>query len=382
MKGYVDRFDSLIAGWVYDPAHPNKAIDVVIECAGHELHRCCASIYRNDLIPVIGSGEHGFGFEPVSIPGFDRNMRIQIFALADKKHLLYEGDWVYEGVVAEGVDGWLFLNRDTNEVNRRIAGEIGVDSEEIYRTAVQMASREALLSRMEIPYLALIVPEKNVVCSKYYPGLKVSECRAVSLILKELQKLNSKISYPLPDFLSSSIDLYYRTDTHTNANGYKVIYKILQQELPEFFGQIELPTPNFNGEFCGDLGSKLNPRRTEETEEYNHPHTSDHFYKHDKIQQTIQQGEKLRGQVVHIINRNASRRLLIFGTSSAYHSLPIVSCAFAETIFVWENTFDFRIIEVYKPDCILWFPSERFLPMQVDDAKGLPETLKLIRDLM
>lgn len=381
MKGYVDRFDSLIAGWAFDPSAPGCAVDIVIEHEGQELCRFAASSLRNDLIPVIGEGEHGFVFHPKEADGFDKDMRLQVFAVGEARHLLYEGDWTYQGIVAEGADGWLFLNKDSNQVNLRIAAKIGVEPDEVYRTALQFASREALLSQLNVPYIALIVPEKNVVCSKFFLGQKVSASRPVPLILEQTKKLGCRPIYPIAEFSASDVDLYYRTDTHTNMYGYDLIYRILQRELPGSFRDIKPPTV-LNNKFCGDLGVKLRPVHTEAVQEYVRPATADHFYNYNRMPEIFRTGGRLRGEVVSVMNRNATKRLLVFGSSSAYHALPLLSHAFEHTLFIWENTFDYRIIQLFAPDCVLWLPAERFLPMQVDDLKGLPETLETVRNLL
>lgn len=382
MKGYVDRFDSTIAGWAFDPNAPGRAIDIVIEHEGIELFRCVAGFLREDLIPDLGEGEHGFSFDPKEADGFDKDIYLKVYAVNETKHLLFEGEWVYQKLIAKGPDNWLFLNRDSNHVNLRITGKFGVEPDNIHRTALQFASRETILARMGLPYLAIIVPEKNLVCEKFLPHLQISERRPVPLILKRIENFGCKAVYPIDEFRKSNVDLYYRTDTHTNAHGYKLLYEIIQRELPAFFEAVTLPEPVFNEEFCGDLGAHLTPIQTEAAYQFLKPSSEEHFYDYDQIPLLMRSGGRLRGEFVSVRNRRAKKRLLVFGTSSAYHALPLLSCAFSRTLFIWENTFDFRIIESFAPDCVLWLPPERFLPMQVDDLEGLPSTFQKIREFL
>lgn len=381
MNGYIDRFDSVIAGWAYEPTDPGKALEIVVECDGKELYRCVASLFREDVLAEIGTGEHGFTFEPDENNGFDKNMRLQVYAITNQKNLLFEGFWKYQGVVVEGRDKWLFLNRDSNQVNMRISGEVGIESEKIYKAAITFASRQAMLSQLNIPYVALIVPEKNVVCRENFRGLEVSQARPVMLILDETKKLGCYPIYPIFEFENSQVDLYYKTDTHTNIDGYSLLYRILQKKLPDLFKDVE-PNLYLNPIFSGDLGSKFTPGRTEEAMQYVLPNTKEHFYQYNRMPDVFENGGTIRGEIVLAINHNATKRLLVFGSSSAYHALPLLSCAFAQTLFVWENTFDYKIIQEFEPDCVLWLPPERFLPMRADDITGLPETLKVARQII
>ncbi|TXF96063.1 hypothetical protein [Massilia arenae] len=382
VRGYIDRFDSTIAGWAFDPSAPGRAVDVVIENDGREIYRCSAGLIRQDLIPVIGGAEHGFSFDANEKNGFYRSMDLKIYMVSSERRLLYEGGWVYEGMVAQGVDNWLFLNTDFNQVNLRIAGKVGVEPEKIYRTALQFATREALLAKKNIPYASIIVPEKNVICARYFPELVVSDYRPVPLIIDETRKFNCSVIYPIDEFLSSNIDVFYKTDTHANAEGYRIIYRLLQKKLPQFFDGVCLPPVAVNQKYYGDLGGKLDPAQSEVTDRYLRPETEGHFHSYDRISETIQARGRLRGEVVSVLNRNATKRLLVFGTSTAYAALPLVSCAFAHTLFIWENTFDYKIIEEFSPDCVLWLPAERFLPMEVDDLKGLPLSYEKVEELL
>lgn len=382
MKGYIDRFDSTIAGWVFDPTLPGQAADIIVEYDGAELYRCVADLLREDLVPVIGEGYHGFMFDPLVSNGFDKDMQLKVYAVTNRKHLLYDGKWHFRKNVIEGVDNWLFLNEDSNKVNLRISGKIDFEPERIYRNALQFAFREAFMMRLGIPYLPVILPEKNVVCARFFPGIEISENRPVRLIRNQLERFGCRIFYPIEEFLASPVDVFYRTDTHFNTAGYNIIFDLLKKELPGLFGGITLPVPYLNKRFCGDLGNKLFPPQIEEVEEYVHPASKDHFYNRDNIHHLISRGEKIRGEVVSVLNRRAEKRLLIFGTSSAYHLLPIVSQGFSQTLLVWENTFDFRIVELFKPDCVLWLPSERFFPFSIDDLTGLPKTMEAVRQII
>jgi len=382
MKGYIDRFDSTIAGWAVDMDAPDRPVEILVESNGKEIYRCSAVLMRTDLISSLGRGEHGFSFDATEKNGFFQSMPLQIFALAESKHLLHEGDWVYEGMVARGSDNWLFLNTDFNQVNLRMAGKVGVNPDDIFKTALQFSTRDALLFKMNIKYISLIMPEKNVVCARYLPSLKVSELRPALLILEQAKKFNCRILYPVDKFIAEKADLFYKTDTHANAYGYQLIYKMLAQEAPEFFNLELLPSPVLNSRFCGDLGGKMTPPHFEETLVFPRPESSTHFYQYDRVKEVIDAGGRLRGEVVSILNRNAKKKLLVFGTSTAYAALPLVSCAFEQTLFVWENTFDYRIIELFSPDCVLWLPAERFLPMDVDDLKGLPTSFERIKALL
>ena len=377
MKGFVDRFDTTIAGWAYDPEQPNLPVEISVSNGATEIYRCTADLFRSDLLPALGSGGHGFSFDPENITQISGQMTLTIEAHGTTSLLLLKDEWVPRKIVGEGLDGWLFLQNDSNDVNERMAGLVGNEISRIKESAMTFATRDVMLSALGIAYQAIVIPEKNVVCQEYWPGMQVSPDRPAPTIVKRAADLGCRILYPIKNFLTNPQKFFFKTDTHLNTNGYDKLLDVLSIEMPEFFGS-SLPAPREeNLSFSGDLGSKLSPNRTEITNEFVFPASSDHEVVWDTVENALEAGETLRGTTIFVRNKSAPvKRLLLFGTSSAHHFLPSVSQYFNEVLFIWENTFDYELIRLFNPHCVLWLAAERFLPTACNDMYGLPDTLE------
>jgi hypothetical protein len=383
MKGFVDRFDTTIAGWAYDPEQPNQPIEISVSSDGIEIYRCTADLFRSDLLPALGSGGHGFSFDPENIIQISGKMTLTIEAHGTTSLLLLEDEWIPRKIVGEGQDGWLFLQNDSNDVNERMAGLVGNDMPRIRESAMTFVTRDVMLASLGIAYQAVIIPEKNVVCQKYWPEMIVSPDRPAPTIIRRAKELGCRILYPIENFLENPENFFFKTDTHLNTNGYDRLLDFLSIEMPLFFERSLRAPRKENLSFIGDLGNKLFPKRTEVTHEFVFPASTDYEIVWDSVEKALETGETLRGTTIFVKNRLApTSRLLLFGTSTGHHFLPSVSQYFKEILFVWENTFDYELIATFKPDCVLWLAAERFLPSACNDMYGLPDTFdEIIRRL-
>lgn len=379
IQGNLDRFDNTIAGWAFDNTLPGKALDIVVEHEGVEIYRSKAELYRSDLVDAIGEGDHGFSFDLLVARPESNELTLSVYACSnDNKQLLGEGFWKVSNTAVEGLDDWLFLNKDSNDVNAVISGETIIPSEKIHEGALLFVTRSAMLEKMQIPYQAIIMPEKNVVCAQYRINAIISNNRPALLIKDIAEGFSCKVEYPIQEFSASPSKYFAKTDTHANGAGYKLIFSILQRNHPEIFGEALLPEPSLITNFCGDLGNKFVPRRYEDTQQYEFPLDSAPFEVDNPIPTILESGVTLRGSVVKIKNSQAKQgKLLIFGTSSAYNFLPVISMVYSEVLFVWNNTFDYILIKKYHPDFVLWLSTERFLPATCNDLLGLPNFLTL-----
>lgn len=377
MKGFVDRFDTTIAGWAYDPEQPNQPVEISVSNGETEIYRCTADLFRSDLLPALGSGGHGFSFDPENITQISGQMTLTIEAHGTTSLILLKDEWVPRKIVGEGLDDWLFLQNDSNDVNQRMAGLVGNEISRIKESAMTFATRDVMLSAFGVAYQAIIIPEKNVVCQEYWPGMTVSPDRPAPLIVKQAANLGCRILYPIEDFSKNPQNFFFKTDTHLNTNGYDKLLDVLSTKMPKFFGSSLYAPRKENHSFSGDLGSKLLPNRTEVTNEFIFPASADYEIVWDKVENALKAGETLRGTTIFVRNKSTPvNRLLLFGTSSGHHFLPSVSQYFHETLFVWENTFDYDLIRAFNPNCVLWLAAERFLPTACNDMYGLPDTLE------
>jgi hypothetical protein len=371
VTGFLDRFDNTIAGWAYDDALPGQALEIVIESSSREIFRTKADLYRSDLLDAIGECDHGFSFDlAAAIPGYN-GTEMSVLACGTDRLVLGQGKWISSQIAVEGKDGWLFLNSDSNDVNAVISGEREIEANRLSECALTFASRSAMLKHLNIPYLAIIMPEKNVVCANLRHASVISDNRPAVLIARIAERFTDALVYPI-ELYNRGEPCYHRTDTHANAAGYSKLLDVLESRFPYLFKQTARIEPSVNPEFCGDLGNKFTPNRFESTTEYSFPMHLEGFEIEDPVPDILRTGDTLRGTVVRTRFADApNRSAILFGTSSAYGFLPLISTLFQEIIFIWENTIDYHLIERSRPDLVLSIVSERFLPISCNDNAGL-----------
>lgn len=371
VQGCLDRFDNTIAGWAYDPAHPGQALDIIVEHNGQEIYRSKANLYRSDLLDAIGECDHGFSFDLLVANPEANELDLVILACASERKILGQGFWKATNVAVEGKDGWLFLNVDSNDVNSVISGKTIIDEAKLQECALLFASRSAMMTQLDIPYECIIMPEKNVACAGLRHNSVVSNTRPVIVIQSKAAQYSCAVQYPIEDFIEGA-NYFHKTDTHANAAGYRLLINLLKKNHPSVFCDYLLPEPILNMTFCGDLGNKFSPNRFEQTTEYLFPEDSKNLYVDNPVPEILEKNGTLRGSVVTIRNLGVARgKILVFGTSSAYGFLPLLSHLFSDILFLWENTFDYGLIKKYNPDFVLSLISERFLPISCNDLQGI-----------
>jgi len=372
IQGCLDRFDNTIAGWAYDSDMPGHALEITVETEGHEIYRSRADLYRGDLLDAIGECDHGFSFDLLVVRPEANELTISIYACGEQKQYLGGGYWKSTDVAVEGRDGWLFLNTDSNDVNAVISGSKIIDDCHLNECALLFATRAAMLRQLHIPYQSYIMPEKNVVHASQRYNASISENRPAIVIPAIAKEYGCELIYPLSDFQNDG-PFYHKTDTHANAAGYALLFAHLQEAHAALLSKPALPEPVRNLSFCGDLGNKFTPPKREQTAEYVFPLDLDDFKLVDPIPSILESGGTLRGTSVRTYYDSAPcGKVLVFGTSSAYGFLPLLCHVFKQILFIWENTFDYQIIQRFSPDLVLHIVSERFLPISCNDLLGIP----------
>jgi len=371
--GHLDRFDTTIAGWAFDPTAPGQPVEIVVEAGDREVYRCAADLHRMDLLDAIGETDHGFSFDLTAVDSLRLAKHLSVYACGSERRLLGGGPVGDTSIVAVGQEDWLFLNADSNNVNLRMAGAIDIDPEQIHASALLCLTRESTLALMGVPYAALVFPEKNVLCGSLWGKHSISNHRPSLLIKQRVERLGGHVMYPVELFTDRPTEAFHKTDTHLSGLGYLGVYRLLRQTFPRLFLAADEPVPVRNPAFCGDLGSKFEPPRHEIGIEIPFPDTAEHRCVFNSIPQAMATGTTLRGNATLIVNRRLDSGLvMVFGTSSAYNFLPALSHAFRHTFFVWENTFDYDLIAMLEPDLVLWLVTERLLPTMCNDLGGLP----------
>ena len=89
VTGYFAAQPSVVSGWAYDSARPEKHLEVVVKVEGRQIGRSRADVFKEDLVVAgIGTGDHGF---ILPIPPNEQPLNVEmitVFALADNGRIV------------------------------------------------------------------------------------------------------------------------------------------------------------------------------------------------------------------------------------------------------------------------------------------------------
>src|SRR6266487_3056778 len=129
-----------------------------------------------------------------------------------------------------GKHGWLFLQRDTNDVIGQHTGRVRLGRERRRTWKRLLRQRKSLMKRLGVAWLCQIAPDKESVYPEYLPPEVIpSARRPVHELLKVARSVGAPVAYPLDDILAAKNDepLYLRADTHWNQRGSYAAYRSL-----------------------------------------------------------------------------------------------------------------------------------------------------------
>ena len=372
--GHLDRLDHTVAGWALDTRDPERAVGITLAQDGKVIHRWNAVLYRADVAAAHGSGHHAFSLDLDKVPGVREGARLEVFA---EEMRLGAGTFSPRPRAARGDDGWLFLQNDSNDVNARITGAKKVD---VSRCVALFAERDRQFRMIGLPWLPVVVPEKNVVCQHLWRAHTISASRPVRLIEEQLRAQGIDAGYLIEEATEVGEEFFLRTDTHPSATGYLAVMRALAKRCPAFFDAIALPVPALVRGISGDLGVRFDPPVREDALRYTFPRSPGQGVVLDTVSEALRAKTMLRGNVAVMRNDAAPHnRTMVFGTSTAFRLMHYLAHAFREVVFVWENALDYPLIRELSPELVMWVAAERFLPIECDDRTGVKQATERLR---
>jgi hypothetical protein len=370
--GTLDRLDlEDCAGWVMDTEHPEKKLEITLIVNGKVKARELAGFMRVDVGLAHGHAEHGFSF---GVAEFLEDGKNVVEIVVEGSEYRFNGSPKtldtrdYANFVEIGVDGWLFLQNDSNEVKDIIEGRKALTDDEIIALRAMLLRRQALIKGLGALGITYILPEKGVVCNNFRQlPLSISAMRPAVQISKSLINLHSSgFAYPKnsisQDF--SRGQFFCKKDTHPSPSGYEYIFYDIMKRL-----NIE-PTLQWGAqheiEFFGDLGTKLNPVQSE------HVLTRDPVYEtihlEDEVEEPLKASGRLREKrVYHESNAPNQLCCVLIGTSAAYNARKLFFAQFRHVHFYWENAIDDDYLREVRPDVVIALTAERFFSHRILD---------------
>lgn len=279
-----------------------------------------------------------------------------------------------ENGVLKGRDDELYLSGGNHSVLRFATGEFQVRDDSIENMKANTAYRKGLAAKYGVPWMQMVSPEKYRVVSEPFPIASPS-----SLVMQYVERGCEDIVDLVEQMRAETIRrTYYKTDTHWTLQGKIVAAREIArragrtaEEVAAVEAEIEKAIIVAPAPFCGDLGRKLDPTRSEEIPALKRPHpirTYENGLPHDYTK-PVNDGRMV---LTESDAPTARGRLLIFGDSYLHQSLEVLSFHFRTTIFCRTRWIHEEMILMTRPDMIVSQMAERYLGYVFRDEGAPP----------
>jgi hypothetical protein len=273
--------------------------------------------------------------------------------------------------VLRGRDGWLFLQRDTNDVIGQHCGSVTLSRGRRRAWGRVLRERRKVAARLGSRWICLVAPDKEAVYAEQLPpGLVPVSRRPVHQLLELAEVVDAPLVYPLDALRSSRSegDVYPRTDTHWNRRGAFIAYRLLCEHL---LGS-EVPVAPLGSEAVrwsqavapGSLGRKLSPPASS-------PVVRATLSRH-RSRLVFDNRIHTHGRIlVFEAESDGGPSCVVFGESMANNVLLFLKESFRRLVFVHTSMFLEEVLDREQPDVVVSLPLERFLISVPEDGRGL-----------
>lgn len=251
--------------------------------------------------------------------------------------------------VLKGLDDFLFLQNDTNNVLSQISGAVRLSDEQVQGWARELQSRVDFCRGFNGDYYLFVAPNSHCVYSELLPeGCHVSAER----IACQLLQASSRTFYPL-DALNKAKQtglLYRKTDTHWNSLGCAQAWNAFS-DFANLGYKIDCSSIE-QVKIIGDLGCKLTPPQPSLTPVVKIEHGSSMVWNN---------GLNNRGRMKIFRNsRRDLKRCVLFGDSFSNIHIDYIAEYFSDLYFLHTPFFSTSILEELQPDVVINCNIERF----------------------
>ena len=266
--------------------------------------------------------------------------------------------------VLTGLDGWLFLANDSNESLAYLTGRTAMAGNLFEQWCGLIKRRQDLMAERQIPFVQVIVAEKEVVYQDQLPSqYTISEQRPICAIVETLalERRGQGFLYgpSAEEARQSKPLLYFKGDTHFSFQGAELLTRQLLMKLSQQGEVIGRPRPEqlavYQYKKAFQVGDLISKRVGTNVEMIDYPQT-----RHDQVS-ICATPEPRAGRVRGFHNSRGKGRLLMFHTSSADWMAPFLNDTFCDVMYVWGGELDPAVIDWFQPDYVVAQTNERFL---------------------
>lgn len=272
--------------------------------------------------------------------------------------------------VIEGKDDWLFLDKDSNNVNQQLTGKKLFTEQELYSWKLLLEQRSGWFAKHNISYFYLVVPNKGCVYQQYLPEqIQLSSQRCINQLTDYLKQHSFfKINYPLDELREASKNklTYPQGDTHWNHFGAYVGYNHLISKIARSHDVFQLPESSIefypDSNYKCDLSIKLSRKSSFTKGQIVSAKSSCIF------DNSINNRGRLR--IFENSNQNLPKAV-VFHDSFLSSMIEFLAESFSRLVVVWQPNIDYKIVEREQPDIVISQQVERFLIHLPNDAYGM-----------
>lgn len=260
---------------------------------------------------------------------------------------------------------------DSNETIEHSTGQRAVSEVLVRGWQRLLEYRHAWLAARGIRYVHVVVPNKEVVYSRFLPAElpPISPERLLCRVANRLATTSGvALVNVLPELLAASVEreVYAKTDTHWNGFGayhvYRAVIDAIGIDIRDVVGPERLAYSTTQN--AGDIGSKLDP-----------PVKSEFLHcgvRVPRARVVSDNGVANNGRIRRTVRPESSGgpKLLVFHDSFHNWTLPFFAESFAETVSVHNFQMDHDIVDQERPDVVITELTERFMARLPDDLMG------------
>ena len=274
--------------------------------------------------------------------------------------------------VLVGKEGWLYFS-DGRTVDD-ISGSRPFSASDLEEWLSLLTGRRDWLKERGIRYLFVVPPDKQTIYPEHLPDWLIARARSPRRIDQLLAHIRAHSDVPILDLRETLLDakklgqVYHRTDTHWNDRGAFAAYLRIVSEVTSLgvatarldagaFSETVISSPG------GDLASMLGQEaylieRDKPTLAPRPPLEALAVYSDPKlIMKTWIPGT---GPLVSY-NPAATAKLMLFRDSFTIALSKFLGFSFGRVVYVWQQNWDKRIIEIEMPDIVVDEMLERFI---------------------
>lgn len=267
----------------------------------------------------------------------------------------------YDAKVLRGKNGRLFLDNDTNQIIKQLAGELLFTDRELRDWQAVLETRISWLEKLGSRYFMIVPPNAHLVYPEDLPdSVRLARVRPILQLIRHLEDSRSfaRLIYPLEEILAAKPHplLYPLTDTHWTAHAAFIAYQCLAREIASAVPMHVVSNEDlvyYEVPWMGELGFKVDPKEDSLTVTTSVRRPPARLVSDNRVIN--------RGLVVVTECPEAPpARCLIFGDSFTHGLLQPLASSFRRVVFACLTTIDHEFVREEQPDVVISVTNERF----------------------